>query len=202
MVHSYLNDFKGVLISDYYTVYDTVDCPQQRCLIHLIRDLNDDLLKEPFNEEMKALGVDFTNVLKPIIETIDRFGLKSRYLKKHKQPVKRFFASIKHGNYGTEIASKWQKRFEKNQGKLFTFLDHDGIPWNNNNAEHAIKSVALFRNVIGGSSTPKGIHNYLVLLSISETCKCNNLSFLDFLLSRETDIEVYAASKTFRHRYY
>lgn len=202
LVHSYLNDFKGVLISDFYTVYDTVDCPQQRCLIHLIRDLNDDLLKEPFNEEMKTLGGDFTNVLKPIIETIDRFGLKSRYLKKHKQPVKRFFASIKYGNYETEIASKWQKRFEKNQGKLFTFLDHDGIPWNNNNAEHAIKSVALLRNVIGGSSTPEGIHNYLVLLSISETCKCNNLSFLDFLLSRETDIEVYAASKTFRHRYY
>ena len=47
-----------------------MDCPQQRCLIHLIRDMNDDLLKEPFNDEMKSLVVDFAVLVKPIIETM------------------------------------------------------------------------------------------------------------------------------------
>ena len=47
---------------------------------------------------------------------------------------------------------------------------HDGIPWNNNNAEHAIKAFARLRNVIGGTSTFKGMREYLILLSISETC--------------------------------
>jgi hypothetical protein len=28
--------------------------------------------------------------------------------------------------------------------KMFTFLDFDDIPWNNNNAEHAIKAFANF----------------------------------------------------------
>src|SRR5208337_5325576 len=36
----FLKDFKGVLVSDFYSAYDSVNCPQQKCLIHLIRDLN------------------------------------------------------------------------------------------------------------------------------------------------------------------
>ena len=44
-VHRLLKDFKGVLVSDFYTAYDSLDCPQQKCLIHLIRDLNDDMLE-------------------------------------------------------------------------------------------------------------------------------------------------------------
>jgi len=37
----FLENFNGVLVSDFYAAYDSVDCPQQRCLIHLMRDLND-----------------------------------------------------------------------------------------------------------------------------------------------------------------
>ena len=50
-----LRDFKGVLVSDFYAAYDAMNCAQQKCLIHLMRDLNNDLLKDPFNEELKAL---------------------------------------------------------------------------------------------------------------------------------------------------
>ena len=48
-----LKDFKGVLVSDFYTAYDSIDCPQQKCLIHLIRDLNDDMLKNPYDDELR-----------------------------------------------------------------------------------------------------------------------------------------------------
>ena len=39
--------FSGVLISDFYAVYDWAHCAQQKCLIHLIRDLNNELLRNP-----------------------------------------------------------------------------------------------------------------------------------------------------------
>jgi hypothetical protein len=35
-----LRDYTGVLISDFYGAYDSLPCPQQKCLIHLMRDLN------------------------------------------------------------------------------------------------------------------------------------------------------------------
>lgn len=38
-----LKDFRGVLVTDFYTAYDSLACFQQKCLVHLIRDMNDDL---------------------------------------------------------------------------------------------------------------------------------------------------------------
>ena len=49
-----LKKYKGVLISDFYAGYDSITCSQQKCLIHLIRDLNDDLYKNPFDMEFKC----------------------------------------------------------------------------------------------------------------------------------------------------
>lgn len=143
LLHSLLKDFKGVLVSDFYAAYDSLDCPQQKCLIHLIRDMNDDLMKEPFNEEIKSLAGEFSLLLKAIIATVDRFGLKGRFLRKHKLSVDRFFKHLAHQKFQTEAAQKCKTRLEKNRHCLFTFLDFDGVPWNNNNAEHAIKSFAL-----------------------------------------------------------
>ena len=52
-----LNRFDGVLVSDFYTAYDSIDVPQQRCLIHLMRDMNEDLLNNPFDDEFKAIAL-------------------------------------------------------------------------------------------------------------------------------------------------
>jgi hypothetical protein len=51
---------------------------------------------------------------------------------------------------------------EKNRDKLFTFLNYDGVPWNNNNAEDAVKPFAELRHVIGGVTTENGLREYLV----------------------------------------
>ena len=186
-----LREFKGVLVSDFYTAYDSINCPQQKCLIHLIRDLNDEILKYPFDKELKELTQEFAMLLKPIIETIDRFGLKTRFLKKHKAHIKSFYKVLANRDYKSEVALKCKKRFEKYHDKLFTFISYDGIPWNNNNAEHTIKAFAMLRKVIGGKSSDKGIREYLILFSICETCKYKGVSFLEFLRSGEKDIDFF-----------
>jgi hypothetical protein len=141
---------------------------------------------------MTEIGQAFGALLRPIIETIDRFGLKAHYLRKHKKAVARFYNVLIARNYVTEAAIGYRKRFAKHFDRLFTFLDQDGVPWNNNNAEHAIKALARLRNTIGPKSTPKGLSEYLVLLSISETCKYKGLSFLSFLRSGELDIDKFS----------
>jgi predicted RecB family nuclease len=190
-IQELLKDYKGVLVSDFYAVYDSIDCPQQKCLIHLLRDLDSDLRKQPFNEELKGLVNEFAALLKAVVETIDRFGLKARYLRKYKGVIERFYKRLFKSEYKSDLAVKYKKRFEKNREKLFTFLDFDGVPWNNNNAEHAIKAFARLRKAIGGASTEKGIRDYLTLLSISETCKYKGVSFLNFLRSGEKDIDAF-----------
>ena len=82
-----LKDFKGVLVSDFYSGYDSLPCEQQKCLVHLIRDINDDLMGNPYDEEFKALAAEFGKLLRSIVGTIDKYGLKKRHLHKHKAEV-------------------------------------------------------------------------------------------------------------------
>jgi hypothetical protein len=186
-----LRGFSGVMVSDFYTAYDSVPCVQQRCLIHLIRDMNDDLFKSPFDGEFKTLVTAFGQLLRPIIGTIDAHGLKHRFLGKHKMEVERFFRAVLEKEYTSELGRKYQTRFRKNEHRLFTFLDYDGIPWNNNNAENAIKGFATLRSVIGGCSTENGIRDSLELLSISQTLRNKSISFLDFLRSGKKRLASY-----------
>jgi hypothetical protein len=191
-VHRVLKEFKGVLVSDFYSAYDSLNCAQQKCLIHLIRDLNSDLLKEPFNQEYKELVGEVAILLMPMIETIDHFGLRTRFLRRHKIDVDRFFKRLSDRVFQSETAQRCKQRLEKTRDKLFTFLDYDGVPWNNNNAEHAVKAFALLRKEFAGLSTEKGIKEYLVLLSIRETCRFKGVNFLNFLRSGETDVNAFA----------
>ena len=66
-----------------------------------------------------------------VFDSVDRFGLKAYHLRKHKDSVNRFYEALSRRDYQTEVAAGYGKRLERNSGKLFTFLDHDGVPWNN-----------------------------------------------------------------------
>jgi hypothetical protein len=78
-IQTMLRNFSGVLVSDFYAVYDAIECPQQKCLIHFIRDLNEELLKHPYDDGLKQLVRDFANLVKPMVETVDRHGLKKYF---------------------------------------------------------------------------------------------------------------------------
>jgi hypothetical protein len=191
-LHKILREFHGVLVTDYFSGYDSLKCPQQKCLVHLMRDLNDGLLADPFDEELKKLGTRFGHLLQGIVATVDRFGLRARYLRGHKPEVSRFFEAIVPEELDSEVVRKLKKRMMKYREKLFTFLDRDGVPWNNNNAEHAIKHFAKYRRLVNGRVTEEGLKDYLKLLSVYETCRYKAIGFLEFLLSMERNIDSFA----------
>jgi hypothetical protein len=122
-----LDGFTGVLVSDFYAAYDAHKCPQQKCLIHLMRDVNDDLFHNPFDEELKQLAQKLVGVLKPIIDTIDKFGLTQRHLHKHKADLDRLFRFLSAQVYQSEAARKYQKRLHKYRDKLLGWATPD--PW-------------------------------------------------------------------------
>jgi hypothetical protein len=73
-----------------------------RCdLIHLLRDINEDVLKEPFNVELEELAHGFARLLRPMVATVDRFGLKAYHLHRHKLAVERFYRALSGRDYKT-----------------------------------------------------------------------------------------------------
>ena len=101
---------------------------------HLVRDIDHDLLKNLLDMEFKTMAQQFGTLVRTIIETVNRRGLKVRYLHKHKRSTDRFLNSVATTDFSSPLATKYKKRFQKSGEKMFTFLENDGVPWNNNNA--------------------------------------------------------------------
>jgi hypothetical protein len=184
-----LNGFTGVLVSDFFTAYDSAECPQQKCLIHLIRDMNEDVKANPFDVELKEIVQAFAAVIRPIIETVDKHGLTKSRLQKHKTSAVNFVETVVASRVSSDAAMKYKKRVEKYGSRLFTFLDYDRVPWHNNNAEHAIKAFARYRRFADGRFTANSLHDYLAILSVVQTCEYRGLNALSFLLSGKTTFD-------------
>ena len=186
-----LKDFRGVLVSDFYAAYDSVDCPQQKCLIHLMRDMNQDLLNAPFDEDVKAITQPFGVLLRSVVATIDQHGLKRRHLGKHASEVKACFQRLTERPFQSEAAEALRQRLVKYRDKLFTFIEHDGVPWNNNNAEHAIKAFARYRQYAQGHISEERLGHHLVLLSLYQSSEYKGVSFLRFMKSGMRDVDAF-----------
>src|SRR5262249_15778460 len=157
-----LKDFRGVLVSDFYAAYDALPCPQQKCLIHLMRDMNQELLNNPFDTELQSITGPFGVILRAAVEDIDRHGLKRRRLAKHAREAEKYFESLATRSFHSEAAEALRTRLVKYRDKLFTFLQHDGVPWNNNNAENAVRQFAYYRESTPGCLKEVGLRDYLM----------------------------------------
>ncbi|MGB7295127.1 MAG: IS66 family transposase [Candidatus Aminicenantales bacterium] len=199
IVREVLAGYQGVLVSDFYPGYDSMPCRQQKCLVHLIRDINDDLWKAPFDKELEAFAIAVQALLVPILVEIDRYGLKARHLRKFLKDVERFY--VKHiigREYTSEPVRTFQKRFDRYRESLFTFLTQDGIPWENNMGERAIRQLAVQRKV-SGTFFKRVAPQYLLLLAISQTCRFQGKSFLKFLLSKAKDVDEFRRSRPIKY---
>jgi predicted RecB family nuclease len=195
IVQEFLLNYKGVLITDFYGGYDAIPCRQQRCLVHLIRDLNDDLWSNPYNRVYESFVNEVNTLLIPIFEAEEKYGLKTRHLRMFKKSVDQFFHdNIDKAPSNCELVSKYQKRFQRYRSSLFTFLELDGIPWHNNTAENAIRHLAIQRK-ISGSFFKNVATQYLRLLGIAQTCKFQDKSLLKFLLSEEIDVDRFKVAR-------
>jgi hypothetical protein len=162
--------------------------------------MNQALLNNPYDEELQSITGPFGALLRAVVETVDKHGLKRRYLQRHNRDAQDFFRELSVRTFRSEVAELLQNRLMKNRDKLFTFINHDGVPWNNNNAENAIKRFAAYRENAGARLTEAGLTEFLVLLSICQTCRYKGISFLRFLLSRERDLDAFSDKKRRRRR--
>jgi len=195
LVHEFLTNYNGILISDFYPAYDAVRCRQQKCWVHLIRDLNNDLWAAPFDTELETFVAAVRDLIIPIMHAVQQYGLQKKHLQHFRQSVDHFYRQvILHKPYASEYLLTYQKRFIRYRENLFTFLEHDGIPWHNNTAENAIRHLAIQRDM-SPSLYESIMGHYLVLLGIRQTCRAQGKSFFRFLFSGETDLDTFEARK-------
>jgi hypothetical protein len=79
-------------------------------------------------------------------------------------------------------------------------LKYDGVSWNNNTAERAIRHLAVQRKISGSFST-EGANHCLRLLAVAQTCRFQKKSFLGFLLSGLKSVDAFKGSQHYRYRH-
>jgi transposase len=164
------DEFAGVLVSDFYGAYNAYEGVKQRCWVHLLRDIkklrekhpNDAAVQEwasrikAIYDKAKAVGErNYTQIqrcrLRQRFESaMLRLALPYRDLKKAPQRV-------------------LAKRIESYLGELFSFVDCDGVPADNNEAERSVRPAVIARKVSGGTRSPKGSNTRMTLFSLFGT---------------------------------
>jgi predicted RecB family nuclease len=191
VVQAVLDDYSGVLVTDFYAGYDAVQCRQQKCLVHLIRDINNDLWNNPFDTELETVASKVKELLLPILGDVERYGLRQRHLQKHQKAVERFYSGVIDGiEWKSEVVQRFITRFRRYKESLYVFLTEGSIPWNNNTGERAIRHLAVQRKISGTFFKSFAPH-HLALLGIAQTCRFQHKSFLKFLLSGEKDVDAF-----------
>ena len=75
------------------------------------------------------------------------------------------------GEYEDKDARRLAKRLDKYRDSIFTFLDYDAVPFENNHAERQIRPAVVLRKNSQSNRSEKGAATQSVLMSVYRTLK-------------------------------
>lgn len=159
------------LVSDFYSVYDQFDAPQQKCLTHLLREMRDLVARRP-----ELANHQFFRRCRRLIKDMLRLGQNRRRLKKsvYQAKVDRIeqrLAALAEGQWNDADANRLSRRLDKYRQKLTTFLHKPAVDPTNNAAERALRPAVVMRKITGGSRSDAGARAWAILASIMRTAE-------------------------------
>lgn len=163
--------FPGTLTCDFYGAYDRLDCPKQRCLAHLLRELKDAARDSPafaacaFHKRCRRLARDML-ALKRKWDGLDDATYTRRACR-----IEDRLDRLTKAAYDEPDAARLAKRLLKHRVELTRFLWDKGLGGTNNAAERALRPAVVMRKVTGGSRSEAGAQAWAVLASVLRTAQ-------------------------------
>ncbi len=169
----FTQEFGGTLVSDFWGAYNAVVCAfRQKCLAHLFRELE-------HTEKYKSPGGDWPEFAKKLRRLL---GDAIRLWRRREEHSVQAYTSRRdriHFRLAELIETPWEdsnvnrliKRFRRHQDELFTFLDREGVPFDNNHAERTIRPAVIIRKNSHGNRSQQGANCQAVLMSVFRTLK-------------------------------
>jgi hypothetical protein len=172
-------DFRGVLITDFYSAYTGLSCPKQKCLVHLFRELKETAADKNENSSFHRFRQEVEEIVHGAIEyagkeedVIERGKMKYEY--------EEMIDGIIRKQWRDGDAKRLTKRLKSHKGSLFTFLLYPNIEYHNNIAERGLRSNVVIRKISYGSKSETGATSHSVLMSVMETCNMRDQNFLEW----------------------
>jgi hypothetical protein len=167
----FVEEFQGTLVTDFWGAYNAVVCAaRQGCLVHLLRDLET-------VDHYKKGGENWPAFAKKLRRLI---GDAIRLWRKKSETPEATYASrraLLHERLREMLETDWQdgqagrlvKRLKRHRNDVFTFLERDGVPFENNLAERAVRPAVLIRKTSYCNRSRQGADAQAVLMSVYRT---------------------------------
>jgi transposase len=163
--------FDGVLVSDFWAAYGAVACGgRQACLVHLFREL-DKVSETDDSLEWQMFSKTLRRLLRDAVRLWRRSDLTEQQRASRRARIDERLALLPKGRWGNANAERILKRLERYRDALFTFLDHPGVPPDNNHAERAIRPAVIMRKNSQSNRSEQGAGVQAVMMSIYRTLK-------------------------------
>ena len=172
-------DFKGWLVTDFYSAYNLLLVRHQRCWVHLLRDLRE--LKEAYAGNDKVM--QWATGVRQLYDDAQAWLRERPTPTPEERGAEYDHLFTQAGELGKQYALSYQhpccalaKRLLRHQDELFQFVLVPGLPADNNLAERSIRPVVVLRKISGGSRSPEGTKTRLTLASLLGTWAARNLN--------------------------
>jgi transposase len=175
-----LDNYQGVVISDFLSAYNKIGRRRQRCLVHLLREMKDcrktDRSEEYLLNDKKLRRILYdANRLESQRSCLEPWVFKRR-LRFLKERLLNFSCSV----FSNKNWQRLSKRFLKHQEELLTFLEIPGIPKDNNHAERMIRPNVIFRKISFQNMSKNGALAHETLMSLLQTLRLQNKNPIPF----------------------
>jgi hypothetical protein len=178
-------DYRGTVISDSWSAWNHIGVRWQRCLVHYLRELEDTVRYKspgkgflPFRKKLRRILRDAIRMADEEGDHLERLRAKARLEVRVDALISSSYSSSKE----EKNCARLVKRLRRERSMLFTFLEEDGVDWNNNAAERALRSSVVIRKITYGNQSDEGAHTHAVLMSIKETCGLRKENFFDYAM--------------------
>jgi len=176
-------DYPGTVISDSFSAWNHVGKRHQRCLVHYLREIADTIKYKSPGQEFVSFAKKLRRVFKDAIRTVEKVEGREDRLRAKERLEARVDALIpSYSSSGERNCRRFLKRLRRERGMLFMFLEEDGVDWNNNAAERALRSSVVIRKITYGNQSDEGARAHAVLMSIRETCNLRKENFFDYAM--------------------
>jgi transposase len=190
----FVEEFRGVLVTDFWAAYDAVGRTKQKCWPHLLRELRE----VDAGSEGGGDWPDFARRLRRVFGDAVRLEL-TRGVKpseEYDRKLSRLHGRVVElgtGDWSNPHAVRLAKRLYKYGEQLLTFVEFEGVPSSNNHAEREVRPAVLMRKASYGSQSQRGAATRGILMSVCRTLKNRSLDPLQTILDA---LRSYAATGT------
>jgi transposase len=158
-------DWRGILVSDGYLVYQYWPGLRQSCLAHLIRTA------KGLAESVEASIAGFGGRVHAELQRLCHMGTERPMVGQWRAWYARFRALITHHTAREDKAGTFARRLQREGESLWTFLDFPGVEATNNIAERAHRFGVMWRKRSQGTCSEKGNRWVERVLSLRHTCR-------------------------------